>query len=361
MKTLIVDQSFMRKALKLAQRGIGSTHPNPRVGAVVVRDGLIVGEGWHQQAGMPHAEPLALQQAGERAKGSTLYVTLEPCSAIGRTPACVDAVLRAGIQRLVYASADPNPKMAGGATRLRHMGVQVQGGVLEKEAFTLNQAFFHFIQHQRPWVMAKAAISLDGKLATHQYHSQWITGEKARRYTHRLRAASDALIVGDGTLKHDNPSLTVRGIKKKGHPLLRVIMANETPMFQNHYQITQPNAPTLLLVQKHNQHTPQWNNAGIEVVQCDHLLHMLQYLGKLGYLSLMLEGGGRLFTSFFESQLIDELVLFQAPMLIGGENSPSLWHGTGIFHLEHAPKLKHVTYRRMDQDFMIRGLLVYQK
>ncbi|MDQ6961096.1 MAG: bifunctional diaminohydroxyphosphoribosylaminopyrimidine deaminase/5-amino-6-(5-phosphoribosylamino)uracil reductase RibD [Mariprofundaceae bacterium] len=359
MKTLTLDQSFMRRALLLARRGVGSTHPNPRVGAVVVLNGKIIGEGWHKSAGMPHAEPLALADAGERAKGATLYVTLEPCAAKGRTPACVDAVLAAGIARLVYASRDPNPRMAGGARLLRQAGLEVCGDVLADEAFILNRAFFHFVHHQRPWVMAKAAMSLDGKLATHQYHSQWITGEKARKKTHRLRAESDALIVGSGTLHHDNPSLTVRGTKKKGHALLRVIIADETPIFKEDYKICSGDFPSLILVSKHNHQTALWQAVSVDIVQCDSLILMLKALGERGCLQLMLEGGGRLFASFLESQLIDELVLFQAPLLIGGEAAPSLWHGLGVKDLGCCPELQEVSYRRMGKDMMIRGLLSY--
>lgn len=359
MKNMNIDQSFMQRALVLARRGVGTTHPNPRVGAVVVKGGKIVGEGWHQAAGLPHAEPLALAAAGEAANGATLYVTLEPCAAQGRTPACVDAVLRAGIQRLVYASSDPNPTMEGGASLLRQAGLEVCAAVLEKEALLLNRCFFHYLKHQRPWVLAKAAISLDGKLATHRYQSQWITGRKARLKTHRLRAESDALMVGEGTLRHDNPSLTVRGVRKKGKKLLRVVVAEQTPVFQENYQISDGTAPSLLLVNQHNDESQRWQHAGVRVQQCASLSDMLKVLAQQGCLALMLEGGGRLFASFLEAKLVDELVLFQAPILIGGQVSPSLWHGIGVANLADSPKLEQVSYRRLDQDMMIRGLVTY--
>lgn len=225
------DQRWMKRAIVLAKKGIGTTHPNPCVGAVVVNNGVVVGEGWHERVGEPHAEVHALKKAGHRARGGTLYVTLEPCSSTGKTPPCTDAILRAGIWRVVFASSDPNPKMAGGGELLKVRDIEVVGGLLADEADKLNGPFFHYIKTGRPYITAKGAISLDGKLATHRHDSQWISGEKSRKHAHGLRADADAIIVGTGTLLHDNPSLTVRDAKVKGNVPMRVVIGMRTPRF----------------------------------------------------------------------------------------------------------------------------------
>ncbi|MDX8410453.1 MAG: bifunctional diaminohydroxyphosphoribosylaminopyrimidine deaminase/5-amino-6-(5-phosphoribosylamino)uracil reductase RibD, partial [Mariprofundaceae bacterium] len=251
--SLSQDESMMRRALQLARRGIGTSHPNPRVGAVVVANGRIVGEGWHKSPGLPHAEALALQHAGDKADRATLYVTLEPCAGHGRTPPCTEAMLTAGIARIVFASSDPNPAMAGGGNILRANGLAVTGGILQQQADELNAPFFHYLESGRPLVIAKAAISLDGKLATHQLHSRWISNEISRRHAHRLRAAADSIIVGAGTLRHDNPSLTIRHARRRGEPPLRVVIGRGTPAFRTDYQLLSADAPARLYVNRHNE------------------------------------------------------------------------------------------------------------
>jgi len=349
----------MRRALQLARRGIGATHPNPRVGAVVVADGRIIGEGWHERPGLPHAEALALQTAAGATRGATLYVTLEPCAAHGRTPPCTEAILAADIARLVYASSDPHPAMAGGGELLRDHGLEVRGGVLQDQADDLNAPFFHYLKSERPLVTAKAAISLDGKLATHRLHSQWISNELSRRHAHRLRAASDAIIIGVSTLVHDNPSLTVRRARRRGEPPLRVVIGHDTPEFRSDYQLLDTDAPSRLYVNEHNEHSEAWRRAGVEVVQSANLEAMLHHLADDGRLSLLVEGGGGMLASFFEARLADRLVLYQAPILIGGKQSVSLWQGAGVARVQQAPRLENIAHQRLGQDQVIQGSIVY--
>lgn len=349
----------MKKAITLAKKGVGTTHPNPRVGAVIVKDGIEVGKGWHEKAGEAHAEAIAIRNAGSHARGATLYVTLEPCSARGKTPACTDAILRAGIWRVVYASSDPNPKMAGGGSLLEAHNVEVLGGVLREEADRINAPFFHYIHTGRPYVIGKAAISLDGKLATHHRDSQWISGAESRRHAHRLRAEVDAILIGDGTLKHDNPSLTVRNAPLKGKPPLRVVIAMETPKFFPDCKLLSGDAPSRMYVRVINGETAKWKEAGMQIGRAPNLITILKHLAGEGHLSLLLEGGGGLHASFFESQLTNELVLYQAPILIGGNSAVNLWHGRGVDRINQALQLEDIQRRKMGEDQMIRGRVVY--
>jgi len=353
------DERFMRRALVLASRGIGTSHPNPRVGAVVVAGERILGEGWHRHPGCSHAEVIALDRAGSAARGATLYVTLEPCNGHGRTPPCTQAILQAGIRRVVYASADPNPVMAGGGRFLEERGIEVQRDVMKDRAEKINRPFFHFIRTGMPYVVAKAAISMDGKLATRCRHSQWISGEQSRRHAHRLRAASDAILVGSGTFKHDNPSLTIHGAKRRGEPPLRVVLCLDTPVFSTDYQLLDGNAPSRLYVRSLNRHTPDWEKAGVGVVQVGSLQSALQHLAAEGRLALLLEGGGQLHAAFLEAQLSCELVLYQAPILIGGRAAPGLWHGIGVSDLDSSPSIVNVVRRRLGEDQLIQGTIIY--
>jgi len=348
----------MKRAIMLAKKGV-ETHPNPRVGAVVVKDGKKVGEGWHERAGEPHAEVVALEKAGSKARGGTLYVTLEPCVAQGKTPACTDAILRAGIQHVVYASSDPNPKMAGGGKLLAARYVDVTAGVLAEEADALNGPFFNFIRTGLPYVTAKAAISLDGKLATSTHDSQWISGEASRKHAHGLRAEADAIIIGAGTLEHDNPSLTVRDAKLKGKAPLRVVMCFETPDFFEDCNLLKGDVPTRFYVRSLNEHTQKWRDAGVQVGRATSLTGALRHLAEEGYLKVLLEGGGQMHTAFFDAKVTQELVLYQAPILIGGRDAVSLWTGYGVERIEGAVRLADVTRRKMGDDQMIRGRVVY--
>jgi len=354
-----VDLSMMKRALQLAKRGIGRTHPNPRVGAVVVQDGVIVGEGWHRRAGEAHAEVNAIADAHGHTQGATIYVTLEPCSGFGRTPPCTQAILQAGIRRVVFASSDPNPHMAAGAQVLEAEGLEVLGGVLQVEGDALNRPFFHYLRTGRAFVMAKAAISLDGKLATRQHDAKWITGEKARRHVHQVRAACDAIVVGAGTLRDDNPSLTVRDARLRGEPPLRVVMARQTPAFFTICALLSDAAPSRIYTQQSNADDERWQDAGVEVVQVEDLKAALCHLAAHGCLQVLVEGGGQLHASLFESKLADELLLYQAPLLIGGVESVNLWHGLGIASMAEAVRLVDVKRRQLGADWLIRGTVAY--
>lgn len=351
---------IMRRAIELAKRGIGTTHPNPRVGAVVVNHGEVVGEGWHERPGGPHAEVMALEQAGEKANGGAIYVTLEPCAAHGRTPACTDAIRKAGIKHVIYASSDPNPDMSGGAKVLEAAGIEVTAGVLADEADAINVPFFHYLKTGRPYVIGKAAISLDGKLATRTHHSQWISGPESRKHAHALRAECDAILVGAGTLKDDNPSLNVRDAEPVGDAALRVVISIETPNFFESCKLLSEDAPTRFYVRSLNQEQAErWRSAGVQVEKSDSLISILKHLAEDGCLQLLLEGGGGLHASFFETRLTDEIVLYQAPIIIGGRDAVTLWDGHGAETVSDAIRLSDVQRLELGNDLMIRGHLIY--
>ncbi len=353
-----IHEAWMKQALTLARRGIGTTHPNPRVGAVIVRDGELVGQGWHERPGGAHAEVHALQDAGKRAAGATAYVTLEPCAAHGRTPPCTEVLIRAGIRRVVYASDDPNPRMAGGAVRLREAGIEVLGGILAAEADALNRPFFHYIRTGLPYIRAKAAISLDGKLATHSGHSQWISGPESRTHAHQLRAECDAIIVGAGTFMHDHPSLTVRHVPCSRQPL-RVVIARSAPAFRPDDALLNGQGPSRMYAEQMSADAERWQEAGMEVIHQQGLVAMMRHLAADGYLDILLEGGGRLHAQCLQQRLSCEMLLYQAPILIGGTRAISLWHGQGVACVNRALQLTDIEYVRLGRDQLIHGRIVY--
>jgi len=350
----------MRAALKLARNGIATSHPNPRVGAVVVQGGRLVGRGWHKAPGGAHAEVVALKGAGEAANGATLVVTLEPCSGFGRTPPCTEAIVAAGINRVVFGSSDRNPAMAGGGQLLMNHGIAVTANVLVTECDQLNRPFFHGLQHQRPWVIAKAAISLDGKLATERGDSRWISNPQARQQAHRLRAEVDAVIVGTGTLRCDNPQLTPRGVRRRGANPLRVVISRTLPQFQADYHLADiSQAPTRIYYQHCTDDLRGWQAAGVEVVWYEQLNDITAHLYQEGALLVMVEGGGTLHGALLRAQLVDEMVLFQAPLLIGGNTATHLWAGEGVTHVANAPRLINMKQRHLGDNQLIRGEVVY--
>ena len=353
----VQDVFWMRQALALAAKGVGTTHPNPRVGSVVVKNGVLIGEGWHRCAGEPHAEVHALRDAGEEARGATIYVSLEPCSGTGRTPPCTEAIVRAGIARVVFASNDVNPKMAAGGQVLQQHGIEVCAGVLADEANALNRSFFHYIRYGRARVMLKAAMSLDGKLATRTHDSQWITGAEARQHVHQMRAESDAIVVGAGTLRDDNPSLTVRDAPSCGSPPLRVVLARSTPEYLEHYHLLHGEAASRIYVYQHNAQSALWQEHGVEVVQVDDMPAVFRHLAEDGCLQVMVEGGGQIHAALLEQDLADELLLYQAPVLIGGVDAVNLWHGNGVAMMSDALRLKDVQRQMLGQDCLMRAYL----
>jgi diaminohydroxyphosphoribosylaminopyrimidine deaminase / 5-amino-6-(5-phosphoribosylamino)uracil reductase len=322
----VVDTDIgpMRRALALAERGWGHVAPNPMVGAVVVRDGEVVGEGYHTGYGGPHAEVEALRAAGERARGATVYVTLEPCSHHGKTPPCTDALLAAGVRRVVYAAADPNPKAAGGGEVLRRAGVEVWGGVEETAARDLDAAFFfgHGAEGaRRPWIALKLALSLDARIADAEGRSVWITGDAAREEVHRLRAGFDAIAVGIGTAIADDPRLTVRGPVTPRRPPVRVVFdrllrlppdgylartAREVPVRVVAGPAPEPAARAAL------------EERGVEVMPAANLDEGLVRLRESGIRSLFCEGGAAMAAALLRAGCVDRLHVFFAPLFLGG-------------------------------------------
>lgn len=334
---------FMRAALKEAAKGLGATSPNPAVGAVIVKNGRILARGWHRRAGLPHAEREAIKalKLGVDAMGATMYVTLEPCCTHGRTPPCTDAILSAGIRRVVVGTTDPHPEHSGhGLDLLRARGLEVVSGVLEAECRRLNRAFFKWIVTGTPWVVAKAALSLDGKMTRPPGEGQWLTGVQARRDAHRLRYEADAVLVGAGTVRADNPALTVRGIslpEGKSQPW-RVVLTRtgdlppEAQLFSDGFR-----ERTL-------------------VYQSQPIAQVLADLGKSRKVTAVLaEGGGQLLGELFASGLVDEVCFYLAPMLCGGSKGAveAPMDGLGF----DGASLVDVEYRRLGKDLRLTGLV----
>ncbi len=335
------DHELMGQALELAGRGLYTTTPNPRVGCVVVAGGMVIGTGWHEKAGMPHAEALALEAAGARARGATLYVNLEPCSHHGRTPPCVDAIIAAGVKRVVAAIGDPNPKVAGtGFSKLRAAGIEVEHGLKEDEARELNVGFFARMTRGRPWVRMKIAASFDGRTALANGRSRWITGEAARGDGHRWRARACAVLTGFGTVRDDDPRLDVRGVDTPRQPLKIVVDSK----FE-----TSPSARLLkdgrtLVAGAVNdkKRIAALEAAGAEVVIIPNergkveLTKLTEDLARRELNEIHVEAGTRLNGSLLQAGVVDELLVYLAPRIIGDS-------GRGMFHLPELTELSQTT------------------
>jgi diaminohydroxyphosphoribosylaminopyrimidine deaminase/5-amino-6-(5-phosphoribosylamino)uracil reductase len=347
------DAEFMRRALALAGHGLGLASPNPMVGAVVVSGGLIVGEGWHEGPGTDHAEIVALRAAGERARGATLYVTLEPCSHHGRTPPCAPAVAAAGVRRVVAAVEDPNPRVDGAGFRTLHeAGVEVVRGVLEDDGRELIRGFATAMTEGRPFVIAKLAASLDGKTAARDGSSRWITGPEAREDAHRLRAAADAVVVGAGTALADDPSLTVRLDGYRGRQPLRVLL-DRSGRVPATGALFDDAAPTLVATSTaaSQARVREWSGHGAEVIALDgsESLRSLMTLlceGRHRVQTVLIEGGPAVAGAAVERGLVDRFVLYLAPKLIGGDAAPGVLGGEGIGTIADA---RGVTIRSVDR------------
>ena len=314
------DAEYMRRALALAQQGWGQTAPNPMVGAVVVRDGAVVGEGYHSRYGEPHAEVVALKAAGDRARGSTMYVTLEPCNHFGKTPPCTEAILEARVKRVVIATADPTALAGGGARHLADYGVQVDFSVEEAAARELNAPFFFAASSpDRPWVTLKLALSSDGAMNDPSGERRWISNELSRKEVHRIRANVDAIAVGLGTVRADDPELTARGaIRPRVQPMRVVFDRNgETPL-ESTLVRTARETPTIVFA----HHPPvarlaALHNAGVDVFEAEDLPAALQALHGFGVQHLLVEGGARVAQEFLRQNLVDRLIIFQSPIALG--------------------------------------------
>jgi len=358
------DGHYMKMALELAARARGRTSPNPMVGAVVVKDGTVIGKGWHQRAGTPHAEIHAIREAGADAAGATLYVTLEPCCHHGRTGPCSEAVIRARVARVVVAMADPNPLVSGGGIkRLAEAGIDVACGVLEQEAAALNEIFIKYITTRMPFVLAKAAMSLDGKIATRTGKSRWITGPEARAYGHRLRGWHDAILVGLGTVLADDPFLTARLPGGGGRDPVRVILDSQARapldanVFSRHSKATAIVATTPL--------APPGRLAALESAGAKVLVAgegpavdikvLFAKLAAMEITSVLIEGGAAVHASALEAGVVDKVAWFVAPKIIGGAGAPGPVGGRGIEDPSLAVALDRLEIKRLGEDFCLEG------
>lgn len=361
----MTDEAYMREALRLARNGRGRTSPNPMVGAVLVRDGRVVGEGWHRRAGTEHAEIHALRMAGPLAAGATLYVTLEPCAHTGHTGPCARALIEAGVRRVVASLEDPNPLVAGkGLQMLREAGVEVACGLLEAEARRLNEAFLKWIVTGRPFVTLKMAMTLDGKIASAAGASQWITGEPARIYGHALRDENDAVLVGIGTVLADHPALTARLPDGSGRHPRRVILDSRARISPDEPLLHDGLAPVLIAV---TEEAPEakvetLRALGAEVLVCgarppvDAAL-LMRALGERSITSALVEGGGAVHFSMLAAGLADKVRAFIAPMLLGGREAASAVAGAGFLRLEEAARLRDVEIERLGEDILLTGYI----
>ncbi len=356
------DHEFMAQALRLAERGLCSTTPNPRVGCVLVRDAAIVGEGWHERAGGPHAEVHALQAAGAAAAGATAYVTLEPCSHHGRTPPCCEALLAAGVQRVVAAMPDPNPLVAGqGLAWLRDAGLAVESGLLAAEARELNIGFVSRMERGRPWVRLKAAASLDGRTALENGHSQWITGPEARRDGHRWRARACAILTGIGTVRDDDPLLTVRDVETGRQPL-RVVVDSRLEISPS-ARILQGERVLVVAAIENHLLASVIEARGAEVIFLPNeagkvdLAALMRELAKRGINELHVEAGFRLNGSLLREELVDELLLYLAPGLIG-DASRGLFDLPALEDLSGKRALQWRDVRQVGSDLRVVARLI---
>jgi diaminohydroxyphosphoribosylaminopyrimidine deaminase/5-amino-6-(5-phosphoribosylamino)uracil reductase len=353
------DEFFMQRALALAERGRGHVEPNPLVGAVVVRDGQVVGEGWHQCYGQAHAEVNALTAAGEAARGATLYVTLEPCCHQGKTPPCTDAVLRSGVRRVVVGMADPFPQVAGkGLQILQNAGLAVITGICESEARQLNAPYLKLLATGRPYVHAKWAMTLDGKIATRTGDSRWISNETSRRRVHELRGRMDAIVVGIGTVLADDPMLTARPPGPRTATRIVLDSHGRTPAAS---QLVRTARETPTLIATVGNAAAALRTHGCEVASLSaaetgiSLPDFLDELGRRRITNLLVEGGARVLGSFLDGRLIDEVHVFIAPKLIGGGEAKSPLGGLGVAKVAEALSLRNCRVEMLDGDVYLNG------
>ena len=365
----MTDLQWMARALTLAARGRGLTSPNPMVGAILVRDGAMLAERFHERAGGAHAEAAALAEAGERARGAILYVTLEPCNHVGRTPPCVDAIIRAGVRRVVSATRDPNPRVKGGGTAaLATAGVEVTTPCLEREARDLNRAFFTAVERQRPHVTVKWAMTLDGKIASFDRRSQWITGEAARQEGHRLRSQSDAIVTGIGTVLADDPALTVRLAQPWPREPYRVVVDSRARLPLD-AKLLQTGRRSRVLVAVGEAAAPQrlaaLESAGVTVLACKSregrvdVADLGARLLALDVTAVLLEAGSELTGAFVQAGLVDRVAAFVAPTLLGGADAPTSVGGPGLA-LANALSLTNMTVRPIGADWLIEADVIHE-
>ncbi len=364
----MTDIEYMQKALSLAQRGKGFTSPNPCVGAVVVKDGRVVGKGFHHAAGLPHAEVEALNDAGSNARGAAIYVTLEPCNHFGKTPPCTQKIIKAGIKKVVVGCKDPNLDVCGGGIEyLRNNGIEVVTGVLDSQAKTLIEDFIWYTQHdKKPFVILKCASTLDGRIATSTGDSKWITNEKSREFVHKIRHEVDAILVGSGTLHADDPSLTSRinGVKTKDP--LRIILDTHLSIKKDAKVLTQKSdAGTIIITSPDvsKEKIVQIENLGAKVIQIPlkkqklDLNKLMIKLGQMSILTLLIEGGSVVAGSALRENIVNKVMFFLAPKFLGSSDGMPIFDGKGPKLIQDAFELNNMSVTQFDNDILVQGYL----
>jgi diaminohydroxyphosphoribosylaminopyrimidine deaminase/5-amino-6-(5-phosphoribosylamino)uracil reductase len=354
------DRAMMQRCIELAHRALGQTAPNPLVGSVIVQDGQIVGEGFHPGAGHPHAEVFALRDAGERAKGATIYVNLEPCNHYGRTPPCSEALVAAGVSKVLVGMVDPDPRVSGGGIeRLRAAGIEVVVGVEEDACRLLNEAFIHRVLYRRPFGILKYAMTLDGKIATTTGHSAWITSTDARNEVHRMRVACDAVIVGGNTVRLDNPHLTSH--QTEAHNPLRVVMSRTLDLPVEAHVWETAEAPTLVLTEvgANPDFQQMLLKKGVMVVELTPLTptKAMAYLYERGLSGVLWECGGTLAASAIAEGTVQKILAFIAPKIVGGRSAPSPVGDLGFASMTEALTLERIRWRAVGSDCLVEGYL----
>lgn len=358
---------YMKRALELAVRAAGRTSPNPMVGAVLVKGGRIIGEGYHKKAGTAHAEAAALREAGKEAAGATLYVTLEPCNHHGKTPPCSEAVIKAGVSRVYAATTDPNPLVAGsGIRRLKEAGIETHVGLLEEEAIRMNEFFFTYITTGLPFVTVKTAMTLDGKICTHTGDSRWITGEASRNYVHRLRDTYDVILVGIGTVNNDNPRLDTRLPDGGGRNPVRAVLDGHLSlsMASNVVETARLQKTIIYCAENVNREKKAaLTDCGVEVVASGKdpdrlpLEAILRNLAGRGLISVMVEGGSRINGAFLDQRLVDKIYWYIAPKIVGGEKALTPVAGQGVSKMKEALTVDRIVWNQFGSDMMAEGYL----
>jgi diaminohydroxyphosphoribosylaminopyrimidine deaminase/5-amino-6-(5-phosphoribosylamino)uracil reductase len=359
------DEFFMREAFKLAQEGSGITGIDPLVGAVIVKDNKIVGKGFHLNVGSPHAETLAIKQAQSKTQGATLYINLEPCCHWGNNPPCTPQIIKAGIKRVVAAMVDPNPLICGkGIKELERAGVKIEVGFFEKEAKRINEVFIKYISTGKPFVIMKAAQTLDGKIATHHGLSKWISSDASRKFADNLRKNVDAIMVGVGTVLNDDPFLSVKSATARQPVKIIIDSLCRTPFKSNLFR----NLNSKIIIASTDR-APKENIFALEKAGAEVLLigknkkrvdlkKLVEELGKRKITSILLEGGGTLNASFIEAGLIDKVFLFIAPKFFGGKKAITVVEGEGVKTPDEAVKLRDIEISRIGEDLLVTGYLI---
>lgn len=356
------DEKWMKQVLRLAARGKGRTSPNPMVGAIVVKEGRAIGKGYHARAGEAHAERVALEKAGVDARGSSLYLNLEPCTHYGKTPPCAPFVIESGVREVVIGMEDPNPLVKGrGIEALRKAGIEVRLGILETESKKLNEAFCKYILNKKPFVILKAAATLDGKIATRSGDSQWISHETSRDLVHKLREEVDGVVVGIGTVIKDDPLLTARS--RRGRDPYRIVLDSKLRIPENAQVIGASPSRTIVVTTEvaPRDKVERLEKRGVQVLILEavqgrvDLKTCLSKLGEMGMMSLLVEGGSGVNGSFLDQGIVDKFMLFLSPRFVGDPEALGIFSGRGVENLKEATHLKEVKVRRVDIDILVEG------